>query len=755
MTYSDFIDQELEIEVKSYPRHLFDTEHGGVCSFDAELISGSNNLKEFHKYVGPELDCIQLGSRIIVYGHRVQHPKYGNQIQYSSAVETIPQTENAVIRYLMQSPGLGKQYASFLVDEYGVSVIDKIIGEKIDLAHCKVSFIRRHANDIKSDLTNREQTRRTWIDLTGLLAHLSLPRKIVNALIAEYGVRAAEKIRQNPYLLVNYNGCSFDKADSLYIHLGKDPAGDLRRLEFCKHFIKENQRDSGSIWTHLSALKNAVARKFQQSSFLKSLLESPVFVIHTNYCALSHEADIEHQLFASINDMVNSQCEWPVASSLTGITLHQKTEYAKGVTGRIAIITGGPGTGKTYTVANIIRQIVDSGRGNVIVVAPTGKAASRIREVLASHGVNVPCSTIHSALRLFPGEEESRFTREDPLQADYVIVDESTMMDMRLMSNLVQAMDHANGAGLMLVGDPNQLQPVGTGSPFLKILEKLPHGKLTEVHRNDAGILKMTNAIINSSVPEIRSAVKMPEVVLTDASSDEKKLQFITHYLEDIWHHMGQEEFDDGVQFISFLNSSNEISREQTNTLIRSVRNPMAGTDSLCPLDKVICLKNTKMKASTSFVNQYADMTRREKAGIDMDADGAVKIYNGDIGRVIENVDEHDVLVRFLQPNREVIVPKSGMIGGQKVIDLGWCISTHKSQGSEWNYVFVTLDSSYAASLIRSRNLLVTAASRAKKMLVINGTEKELIQCVRRNEVDRVCKFHQLIQRDCANIELF
>lgn len=406
------------------------------------------------------------------------------------------------------------------------------------------------------------------------------------------------------------------------------------------------------------------------------------------------------------------------------LTPHQSEQLALATSGPIGILGGGPGTGKTYTVASLCQRLSTSvGLEQVAVGAPTGKAAVRVTETLASHGVSLRARTWHSLLR---GGVESGFEHNEsnPLPYRVLIGDESSMVDTDLMAAILRA--RATGTLVLLVGDVHQLPPVGHGAPLRDMIAAgLPYGELTEIKRNSGGIVEACHAIRQGRRWECGDNLRLVEA--GDADSQ------VTEMLRTVAEQAaaGVDAIND-VQVLAAVNAKSPLSRARLNQILQGELNA-AGQRAVSNLfrvgDKIVCLKNGRYPV-TEFDDSDPD--------IDVSGKGDVYVANGELARVL-HVEPSMTVARLQNPLRVVRIPRGnrssngsgngeaagsgGDNGGEAESavgtgcswDLGYCLSVHKSQGSEWPVVITMLDSYPGAKMVCSREWLYTAISRAKE----------------------------------------
>jgi ATP-dependent exoDNAse (exonuclease V) alpha subunit len=428
---------------------------------------------------------------------------------------------------------------------------------------------------------------------------------------------------------------------------------------------------------------------------------------------------------------------WPEPNSIEGISEHQRSEVAKAMTARIGLLGGSPGTGKTFTLAAIIKAIHRSGRvglHEIGIGAPTGKAAVRLTESLNAAGVPIRARTWHSLLGVGSSDptdgDNTEFKHCENLKWPFKIIfgDESSMPPINIMAAIFKA--RAAGTHMMFVGDVNQLPPVGNGAPFRDMIAaNLPYGELREIRRNSGGIVEAC-AKIRDEQPWTddcdRTDVRDPLATNLTISGDRSPKQQIERLLESL-HHLKSDKIDPiwDCQVLTAVNQRSELSRSAINKLLQEELNPnpaVKGTPFRVG-DKVVCLKNGFYKSIFAI-----DPNSEE---IDSE-DGEVYIANGELGEIDAIEDKH-FTVRLQSPDRLIQVfrgkPSKGDDDDKESTasgcswDLGYALSVHKFQGSEQKYVFVMLDNYAGARMVCDRSWIYTAISRAQLECHLIGTE--------------------------------
>jgi hypothetical protein len=400
---------------------------------------------------------------------------------------------------------------------------------------------------------------------------------------------------------------------------------------------------------------------------------------------------------------------WPEPEDIAGIDDHQRAKLGEALVSRVAVLGGSPGTGKTYSVAMLIRALLASGRvsaEDIAIGAPTGKAAVRLSEALEAAGVPLRARTWHSLLGVGVSDEAGgwgfQHNENCPWKYRVIIGDETSMVDTSLMRAIFAA--RPRGCHVLLVGDVNQLPPVGQGAPLRDLIasQVCGYGELTEIKRNSGGIVEACAAIRDGRRWETGNNLQLINAS-TEYSIDAIKLQFDwcrENKFDPVWD----------CQVLVAVNDKSELSRARINKILQDELNPnpeVKGTPFRLA-DKIVCTKNGKYPLA-------------EKS----DDDGEVYVANGELGQVIE-VEEKRLIVKLSISGDVIVVPRGKSAGEGDAAtgcnwDLAYALSTHKSQGSEWPVVIVMLDNYPGARRVCDRSWIYTAISRAKERCFLIG----------------------------------
>jgi exodeoxyribonuclease V alpha subunit len=698
-------------------------------------------LEDKTQLTGPAEPCPEPGMTYRFFGHWKTSPKYGKQFKFAVFTSHAPHTRTAVVTYLVRTlrgTGIGQQTIERIWDLYQSEAVRTLrmnpakVAEdlKIDVSKC------RAASDRLDEHTSSENT---TVDLIGLFAGRGFPMATVKEAIDRWGTRAPGLIRRDPYLLMTHRlpGAGFARCDTLYQSLGLD-LSKLKRQTIClwHHLFSMG---SGDTWHPYKDACDGLRRKIggvdvTPNKAIRLGMRARWIAIRKDsdgkgWLADGKSARNEHDLADMLIQLNTAPVRWPEVNH--GLSDHQAEQVSLATSTAIGILSGTPGTGKTYSAAAIIREILNRyGHGDVCVLAPTGKAAVRATESLAKAGIQgLTATTIHRALGIGrnghgDGDWGFRYDRKNPLPQRFIIVDETSMVDTNLLCSLVSATKQ--GTQILLIGDPYQLPPVGHGAPFRDLIAAgISHGCLTEIQRNSGLIVKGCASIRQGNRVEVcqRFDDEGNNLRIVPSTSPAATMTTIRAVFEAVVRKGARDPIED-IQVLVAMNEAGVLGRKKLNSQLQAILNADGTQIKDNPFrlgDKVICTSN----------GWYPSMSGAVTGGVTLPE----FLANGDIGRVTE-VGIGLVVMEFPSvgdgPRRVRI-----QLGTEwaKNFELAYAITCHKSQGSEWPVVIILADES--ASRVASREWWYTAVSRAKDRCLIIGKQSVMEAQARRQLLNK------------------
>ncbi|MEM9354644.1 MAG: AAA family ATPase [Pseudomonadota bacterium] len=699
----------------------------------------------------------------IFYGHWVDYtnPRSGvttRQFASNSHSQATETDERSVVAYLSQIPGIGPATARAIWSRLGSDSIATLREHPQQVADLVPRVTNSLAEVASTTLKQSAKTEKTRAALAGLFEGRGLPRTATNWAIKVFGSAAERLIRKNPYLLQRMRGVGFKKADAMYLDLGH-PRGRLKRQSLCLANLIDQQH--GDTWHLLNPaiqrlgqeiggteIRPAKAVRLAVRGKLLSLVATaeqnsrPDWDGQWEWVASRKKCHAERELGELVGRAASEATRWP-STHLMGdsVSGHQLEMLNRSVSGPIGILGGSPGTGKTYTAAKWCEVLLSNFAPHDIgVAAPTGKAAVRLSEALAEYKLPLVARTWHSLLGVESSDDGWHFRhgRNNPFPYKVLIGDESSMLDVDLARSIFAA--RAAGCLMLLLGDINQLPPVGHGAPLRDMIDaNLPYGELREIHRNDGGIVQACADIRDGNA--FQPGGNLTHVMAhsgdehVDAMLNQVAATAESHGVDMRW----------GVQVLCAVNEKSDLSRKKLNRHLQSVLNPMPNArDGIRLGDKVVNLKNGYFSAAQSNASRgKSDLPDSES--VTVNARGDIYVANGELGEVVVSGPK-SFTVALTSPRRVVNVPRSSHSW-----DLGYALSVHKSQGSEWPVVVVMLDDSGGAMRICTREWIYTAISRAKHECVLIGGLSVAHRAVQKTAVDKrktFLRYHLIDQMD-------
>lgn len=684
-----------------------------------------------------EITCVGIfsviaeGENIEARGEYTEHPTYGQQFKVTSFEEKAPEDEEAIERYLGSGAikGIGLAMAARIVRRFKEDTFRIIEEEPERLAEIK-GISNRKAMEIASQVNEKRDLRQAMIFLQQYGITMNLAVKVYQA----YGQDVYGIIRENPYRLADdIDGVGFRTADEIAARVGIRMDSDFRVRSGILYTLLQA---SGEGHTYLpeteltpraSKLLNVTAEQvekqymdlaIERKIILKQMEDQTQIYAASFYYMEANTATMLKRLNVSY-DVSDAEIEQQIRGieKKSGMTLdeHQVTAVKEAVRNGLLVITGGPGTGKTTTINTIIRYFELEGL-EIFLAAPTGRAAKRMSET-----TGFEARTVHRMLELNGGAEGSGgFERDEsnPLEADVIIVDEMSMVDISLMYSLLKAI--SVGTRLILVGDVNQLPSVGPGSVLRDIIQS-----------HACNVVMLTKIFRQASTSDIIvNAHKInhgEEVILDNKSMD---FFFLKRYDADVIINVVLQlikqklpKFVDATPYdIQVLTPMRKglLGVERLNGILQRYMNPPAndkvekeyGSTVLREGDKVMQTKN----------NYQLAWEIRTKFGLTVDK--GLGIFNGDMGIIRQINDFAEQMIIEFDEGRMVEYPYKLL----DELELAYAITIHKSQGSEYPAVVIPLLG--GPMMLMNRNLLYTAVTRARKCVTLVGNEVTFRQMI-------------------------
>jgi len=651
--------------------------------------------------------------------------KYGEQFKCTYFIEKLPNTRAGFIGYLKSDTfkGIGDVTAKRIVDFLGADPLSKL-KEDVNVI-LSVPKVKK---------TLLESIKQTWVantvkaEITILLQQHGINGVNVSKIYEKFGAASINTINKNPYTLIYcIKGIGFKQADRIAESVGIEADSELRVVECLKYVIENNSTYGSCYLTESQVTYNVI--ELIGSITKDRIRETLVNINDIKKITIDGEDRYysksiyyaENSVLMILKDMVNMGHDMGVYDFIDDTTLsdEQKDAVFGCLSNKISILTGGPGCGKTYTTKTIINTLNHMGK-SFAICAPTGKAAMRSTEVIGHKA-----TTIHRFLEFDPVEFGFVHNYHNKLKYDYIIVEESSMIDIKLMASLLEAVD--DHTQILFVGDKDQLSPVGAGSPFKDMIQSdiIPTYRLNKIFRQamSSKIITHAHKINNGESVYIESPLadqglwkSSTDCMFIDSDFDNgdkivstKSTLYYGHdivytikrlFTETIKKFRG---YDD-VQILIPKRIGN-LGVNSVNKIIQDCVNPISN------FSQQIVFKDKQFRLNDKVIHTQNNYN----------LGGGV--FNGEIGKITQ-IDIVNGTCVVSYPNRDIKYKKQDM----QDLDLAFAITIHKSQGSEFDCVILPMLPEYGIMLERS--LVYTALTRAKKLAIFVGQRQSLIKSI-------------------------
>lgn len=670
--------------------------------------------------VGNTFD-LKVGATIELDGEFGNHKIYGKQFIFTRYEEVLPQDESGIISYLSSGEikGVGKKLAEKIVEQFGKETIDIIRFEPVKLMEVK-GISEEKALNI-SDYFNEEWQK--W-NLTSFLKGFDVPIKVVGKIYKIYGSSSIDKIKNDPYeVLSNVKGLDFKMIDKIGKNLDI-PFDDEKRVEYgilsaikqiiqFGHTCVLKEKLIEYTATLLGVDEDVIENELIKMGMLKEIyvenIDGKEYAFSSGlYMAEENIANKVAELISKKSKSKNYDKLIETVSKRQDIILsdEQKLAITTCLNNNISIITGGPGTGKT-TIIKCIIDLLSLQHEDYVLCAPTGRAAKRMTQT-----TGMEAKTLHRLLEIAKVEDDDIEKligyNVKKIEADVVIVDEVSMIDAILMNNFMKAIDYETK--VILVGDVDQLPSVGPGNVLSDLIDStmLNVVKLSHIYRQSEKSDIIANAHrVNQGIAPVFKKDFPTDMYFIETESVEETVDETVKLLEYGLKDYIQYDNIKEVQVMTPMRKG-DVGAVNLNKVIQEIINPKSelklqkecGSRQFRIGDKVMQMSNN--------YDIYWNIGSFEGQGV----------YNGDIG-YITNIDKiNEILTVTFEDGK---VTEYGFDELEQ-LEHAYCITVHKSQGNEFDIVIIPLYSGIPK--LFTRNLLYTAMTRAKKLLIIIGNEK-------------------------------
>lgn len=666
------------------------------------------------------------GESVHFYGTWDMHPIYGRQFKANKFEANMPSSLEEIERYLASGiiKGIGKATARLIVQQFGTETFEVLETSPERLMEVYGIGEARYRMMFES----LQQTLGTRSAMIFLQKH-SIAPGLSQKILRRYGSNTKSILLENPYRLIDdFKGVGFERADKIAQSIGIEHNSTFRMEYGIRYIVRRAALEEG----HTCVLQAQLLMQAEEllkvpidmihNTTQALLLSGELFLIRLNdkdYITLPYFIESERTIALSLLRLIASsasptQTDETINRSIELFELNnnlifsdtQKQAIRLAIQSGVLVISGGPGTGKT-TIINCILQLI--GKDNTLLAAPTGRAAKRMQEA-AGH----EAKTIHRLLE-YNGEEEAfSYNQDRPLECQCLIIDEVSMVDIFLMRSTLQAV--AQGTKLILVGDADQLPSVGPGNVLKDIIDSgtIPTVLLDEIFRQDKDSAIILNAhhIKHGEIPEYLG--KDSDFFMVSARGPQNAAQAILSlYTRRLPNYFIEQGVSSDIQVLSPMKKG-ACGANELNRLLQAEVNPLGKRNEIIYIDTHFRINDrvihTRNNYSIEWITDEGDMGNG--------------VFNGDIGTIVELDSDAGILLVLFDDGKKVYYDYPQL----EDLELAYCLTVHKSQGSEFDAVIVPVIGGPPKLL--TKNLFYTAITRAKKLVVLVGSDYHVQQMV-------------------------
>ena len=680
------------------------------------------------------LPFIKKGDTLKLIGKFVEHKDYGEQFKIETLEKLMPQTLGALEAYLANGniKGVGPATASKIVNKFGEDTIHVLKYEPQKLAQIKGITKTKAVEISESFIENWE----VW-QIVGFLERFGMGAESAKKVYDLLGINAIAEIEANPYILIDISrGVDFKQIDQMAIELGVEKENQKRVKSGIKYALikitynghcctlKENLIEyvKNLLNVNEAIIEDGIINlKVNNEIIVEDREEEKWIYLYSFYNAENQIAQNISGLdrYKNVKKVENIEKELKLVEERTDILLSEKQKEAIRAINdnNVTIITGGPGTGKTTIIKSII-EIYKQKEYKIVLCAPTGRAAKRMTETTGEEA-----STLHRLLEIGKVDEESLFKKDNeyqgaPIDGDIIIVDEVSMVDMFIMSYLLDCI--YKGTKLILVGDCDQLPSVGPGSVLKDLIasKKITTVHLDKIFRQAAKSKIIVNAHrVNSGKKFISKEDKEMEedskqdFFFIKENNQEKVLEQVLSLCNGRLKKFGDYDFFESIQVLSPTKKGMLGTKEMNKALQEELNPHRKGEIEKNSMGAIFRIGDRVMQIKNNY-----DIYWEKKENGEVEVGNGV--FNGETGTILNiNEKEKNICVKF---DDEKLVWYE--FNDLEQLEHSYCITIHKAQGSEFDVVIMIVPQ--AAPMLLTRNLLYTGLTRAKKLLIVIGNER-------------------------------
>lgn len=670
---------------------------------------------------------VEEGDVVFASGNWDDHPKYGLGFKVDAYVKVIPADKESILVYLQQGniTGVSKKRASMIVQKFGEDTFDILVNHTERLLEIKgigEKSIQKIKESAKENLEEQQMVSSIMVYIQNFGISPAYAQRIYN----RYKIKSMEVIRKNPYQLAeDVKGIGFLKADEIALKNGVAPDSPFR-VESAVLYVLGKMNDDGDVFGTVTAVENQCCEFLGLDvSYVDSAIDR---LANAKKIIKEDEAIYPEKLFRAESDTASNLVRLLTTSDANSIEItaddiveygkKHKIEYADeqveaiitACKSNVMILTGGPGTGKTTTVKGVIAMFEKYGL-KVVCAAPTGKAAKRMKEATGKEAM-----TVHKILEVHSDPEYGfRFGKNEknPLQADALIIDESSMIDIQLANSILKAIP--NNMKIIFVGDIDQLPSVGCGNVLHDMIksEIIPLVRLTKIFRQaqESDIVKNAHAINDGIVPSFKNRRDGDYFFMdvADRSQEEIRDAIVEYVCDKLPKFYGIDPSE--IQVLAPMKKGHTGVIELNDFIQNRINPPSVKKEVIYFRDRIFREGDRVMYTCNDYDK---------------------KVFNGDIGRITSiftiGEDEDDCGKRCFKVDFDGNEVVFDMKAASDFI-LAYATTIHKSQGSEYDIVVMPLTN--ANYIMLQRNLLYTGVTRAKKVFVLFGQKQAVAKAVK------------------------
>ncbi len=656
------------------------------------------------------------GDQFEFTGEWVEHKTYGRQFAAKEFRRIEVDNKPSLLKFLESGAvkGITKNLANKIVERFGEKTLDVLNNSPIKLVNIQGIGLKNYDKIKKS-----WELRKHDIEVLIYLAQFNIPVSVAARIAEYYGKETQKTVESNPYQLIfTIKGVGFITADKIARRL-KLPMNHPDRLRAGVLYVFENLAQSaGHTYLPLEVLLKELKKELEVTPddvlpIISELTESGILHKHGDLYFIKTLYDTERLVENELFGLLRTKTLFK--GRITGerdYSDEQLLAIKKSCSEKLLVITGGPGTGKTTTLEEIV-TLYKRMKRDILLCAPTGRAAKRMSEV-----IGVEAKTIHRMLEYDGEKNKFRYNSSNKLRADLIIIDELSMVNIELFYSLIQAIKP--GTTVVFVGDKDQLPPIGPGNPLLDMIESgnIPVVTLNKIFRQaeHSRIIRNSHSINKGILPDLEHHEG------TDFFFIERETKDIPDLITKLCTEVFPSKFGLDPRF-------------DIQVLTPSYKG-LAGVDNLNKMLQESLNSKGFVFGSALKKFRVSDKVMQTVNNYDKN------VFNGDVG-IVKRVDD-DEEVAFIRFGDEVVEYEYDEL---EELTLAYATTVHKAQGSEYPCVIFPVASEHNFNL--RRNLIYTAVTRAKKMMVIIGQKETLAEAIKKSDTDR--RFTSLFKLDRLN----